>query len=228
MCNGSDAKSLIPVTVHSFRSTDWTRVVHFSHASFTDRPHEMEMCEIQQDWRNVTWSEDGAPGSTHTGPVMSDSNSRKVLVRRPSRITTDGRGRSVWADPVESAELELVSTQMLKVMLTSRDDTDRNAIREAANTETDGVLARDPRSGGFEIIDDDELQAILDVNQGLPKLSKPADATLEPLRDYPADDELSLVSTQALRKVLRRDEDESANDGELPDEPAGFNPYDNS
>ena len=159
---------------------------------------------------------------------MSDSESRKVLVRRPSRITTDGRGRSVWADPVESAELELVSTQMLKVMLTSRDDTDREAIREAANTETEGVLARNPDNGGFEIIDDDELQAILDVNQGLPKISKPSDATVEPLRDYADDEGLSLVSTQALRKVLKHDDDVSANDPELPDEPSGFNPYDSA
>ena len=178
--------------------------------------------------RNVTQSDDRVRRPAQTSGVMSDKkqDSRKVLVKRPSRITTDGRGRSVWADPVESAELELVSTQMLKVMLTSRDDSDREAIRVAANTETEGILARNPESGSFEIIDDDELQAILDVNQGLPKISKSTDATVEPLRDYADHEELSLVSTQALRKVLHRDEEESANDPELPDEPAGFNPYD--
>ena len=117
---------------------------------------------------------------------------------------------------------------MLKVMLTSRDESDRKAIREAANTETDGVLVRDPQSGSFDIIDDDELQAILDVNQGLPKISKPADATLEPLRDYADDTELSLVSTQALRKVLNGDDEDSANDDVVPEEAAGFNPYDRS
>ena len=158
--------------------------------------------------------------------VMSDHESSKVLVRRPSRISTDGRGRSVWADPVESAELELVSTQMLKVMLTSRDDSDREAIREVASTETEGVLVRDPSSGGFEIIDDDELQAILDVNQGLPKISTPTDATLEPLRDYADDAELSLVSTHALRKVLDSEGDDSANDDHVSEVAAGFNPYD--
>jgi hypothetical protein len=115
---------------------------------------------------------------------------------------------------------------MLKVMLTSRDDSDREAIREAASTETEGVLARDPTSGGFEIIDDDELQAILDVNQGLPKISRPTDATLEPLRDYADDAELSLVSTHALRKVLDSDGDDSANDDLVSDAAAGFNPYD--
>jgi hypothetical protein len=128
---------------------------------------------------------------------------------------------------VDSAELELVSTQMLKVMLTSRDDSDRRAIREAASTETEGVLVRNPASGRFEIIDDDELQAILDVNQGLPEISKPADATLEPLRDYADDGDLALVSTRALRKVLDGGAEESANDAELAEAPSGFNPYDN-
>lgn len=160
--------------------------------------------------------------------VMSDHESKKVLVKRPARITTDGHGRSVWADPVESAELELVSTQMLKVMLSTRDDTDRKAIEAAARSSADGVLARHPESGRFEIIEDDELQAILDVNQGLPRISRPADATLEPLKDYADDDQLSLVSTQALRKVLDDDSADSANDAGTADEPAGFNPYDNS
>ena len=155
---------------------------------------------------------------------MSDESSGKVLVRRPARITTDGHGRSVWADPVESAELELVSTQMLKVMLTSRDQGERRAIEDAARTTTEGVLARHPASGRFEIIDDDELQAILDENQGLPKITRPADATIEPLRDYVDDSALALVSTQALRKVL----DDAPEAPQAVREAVGFNPYDNT
>lgn len=155
---------------------------------------------------------------------MSETTSKKVLVRRPRKIAADGHGRSVWVDPVESAELELVSTQMLKVMLSSRDDAERKAIEQAADTAVNGVLARDPANGQFEIIDDDELQAILSENQGLPEMSRPADATLEPIRDYVDEEHLSLVSTQALRKVLSDDDTEqpepAAND------PAGFNPYD--
>jgi hypothetical protein len=154
---------------------------------------------------------------------MADQTSRKVLVKRPTRIRADGSGRSVWADPVESAELELVSTQMLKQILTSRDDTERKAIENIANISANGVLARHPTTGGFEIIADDELQAILDDNQGLPKISRPADATLEPLRDYVDDEQLSLVSTQALRKVLN---DDDVAEEELPANDGGFNPYD--
>lgn len=155
---------------------------------------------------------------------MSEDTPKKVLVRRPPRIAADGHGRSVWVDPVASAELELVSTQMLKVMLSSRDDAERKAIEEAADTAIDGVLARDPANGQFEIIEDDDLQAILDENQGLPKLSRPADATIEPIRDYVDNESLSLVSTQALRKVLN---DDDGQDAETPlIEPTGFNPYD--
>ncbi|MDH4073957.1 MAG: hypothetical protein OEV41_12720 [Gammaproteobacteria bacterium] len=149
---------------------------------------------------------------------MSVTTSRKVLVRRPSRATAGDRGRAAWTDPAESAELELVSTQMLKVILSSRDNTERKAIARAARTSTDGVLARHPASGRFEIIEDDELKAILDENRGLPKISRPDDATLVPLRDYADDSELSLVSTHALRRAL--DDDEGVA------EPEEFNPYD--
>lgn len=157
---------------------------------------------------------------------MSDDAPKKVLVKRPRKVTTDGNGRSVWVDPIESAELELVSTQMLKQMLSSRDESDRQAIEEAADCAADGVLARDPSNGQFEIIKEEDLQAILDDNQGLPKLTRPADATLEPLRDYADDNQLSLVSTQALRKVLGDDSKEEEKPAMA--EPVGFNPYDSN
>lgn len=160
---------------------------------------------------------------------MTDAESKRVLVRRPSRIKTDGQGRSVWADPVESAELELVSTQMFKAMLTSRDQSEMNAIERVANSSEDGVLARNPESSSFEIISDDELHEILAANDNLPPVKKPADAILEPLKDYPDDDQLSLVSTQALRRVLNRDQSDAASEPELLDEDGGgFNPYDHS
>ena len=37
-----------------------------------------------------------------------------VRIRRPAKVTTDDRGRTVWADTVETAELELVSTAELQ------------------------------------------------------------------------------------------------------------------
>lgn len=154
---------------------------------------------------------------------MTESSPNTVVLRRPSRIVADEQGRSVWADPVETAELELVSTQMLQAILASRDRGDRKAIEKVANSATEGILARDTQNGEFQIIADDDLQAILDENQGLPELRRPSDVTLEPLRDF-ADDHLSLVSTQALRKVLRKDP-VAGNDATTAGSVGGFDPY---
>lgn len=99
---------------------------------------------------------------------MSDDKSVRILVRRPSKIKADGQVRSVPADSTENAVLELVSTQILKQILSSNDAKNRKAIEEAAKTTVEGVLARDPATGYFEIIEDDELQAIVDSGQDLP------------------------------------------------------------
>ena len=154
---------------------------------------------------------------------MTGDTSNKVLVRRPSKIKTDSRGRSVWADPVESAKLELVSTQTLKQILSSSDAKNRKAIEDAANTATDGVLARDPVTGYFEIIDDADLQVILDTNSDLPKLTRPVDVTLEPLHDYADDESMSLVTTMALRKVLAKGDDDRLVETEV--DSSGMDPY---
>jgi hypothetical protein len=125
-----------------------------------------------------------------------------IKIRRPPKIRTDGQGRSVWADPIEAAdELELVSTQALRVILESNDVKARKAIETAASGVNEGVLARDPAAGTFEIIDDAELQDILDNTKDLPPIKRPADVTLVPLQQD-SGEELSLVSTQALRKLL--------------------------
>lgn len=157
---------------------------------------------------------------------MSDESSNKFLVKRPTKIKTDSRGRSAWADPVESANLELVSTQTLKQILSSSDAGDRKAIEDAASTATDGVLARDPATGFFEIIDDAELEAILDANADMPKLSRPVDVTLEPLHDFVDEERLSLVSTMALRKVLAKEDDDGSPDTEI--DLSGMDPYNSS
>jgi hypothetical protein len=137
--------------------------------------------------------------------TMSDKSTHGIMVPRPVKIRPGGQGRSIRIDPDDSAELELVSTQMLKQILSARDTSEREAVKHAANTAIDGVLARDPGNGQFEIIDDDDLRVILDTSEGLPRLNRPPDATLMPLRDYIDDSQLSLVSTRALRQVLGED-----------------------
>lgn len=157
---------------------------------------------------------------------MKSDQSLKVLVRRPSRATAIGQTVVEEIQVGDSAELELISTQMLKQILSSSDKKNAKAIEDAADTDVEGVLARDTATGYFEIIDDDELQAILDVNDDLPTLSRPSDPTLEPLHDYVESENLSLVSTQALRHVFGDEEKAEELEQEVEANIRGFNPYD--
>lgn len=150
---------------------------------------------------------------------MSEDKSARVVVRRPSKMDPDGHGRSG-----DGTEVELVSTQILKQILSSNDRENRKAVENAARTCSEGVLARDPVTGYFEIIPDDELQEILDSGQDLPKLSRPSDVTSAPLHDYADSEHLSMVSAEALRRVF--DDDDQVGASEATEIEAGeFNPY---
>jgi hypothetical protein len=155
---------------------------------------------------------------------MSD-HEPTIKIPRPPRISTDSQGRSVWADPVDSIdELELVSTQALKIILDSNDEKARKNLARAAKA-GNGVLARDPSSGSFEIIEDDELQKILDSTSDLPPITRPADVTLVPVKED-GGNELSLVSTQALRKLLGTEPPKSEVGKKTKrDTGGGFDPY---
>lgn len=160
---------------------------------------------------------------------MDDKLTQTVRIMRPSRVTTDDRGRTVWEGPVEETELELVSTQMLQSLLDSGDKQRRRQLEDAAKSK-DGVLARNLTSGSFEIIDDDDLKAALASADATPGKVRAADVTLEPVAKKPGDtdEELSLVSTMALRKILGHEVPE-ATDDDPGDGPAfrggGFDPY---
>ncbi len=142
---------------------------------------------------------------------MKKSLTQTVRILRPARVQPDDRGRSVWAGPVEEAELELVSTTMLRAMLDSGDAERRRQLQEAAAGK-DGVLAKNLTSGTFEIIDDDDLKAALDHSDATPGRARAADVSLQPLRKRAdtRNEELSLVSTQALRKMLGQPEKKGA------------------
>lgn len=154
---------------------------------------------------------------------MSDDFKQTVRIVRKPKIATDERGHSVWAKPVETVELDLVSTTMLKKLLDSDDDATRQRIEEAAMGK-DGVLAHDAAKDQFEIIDDDDLQAALDSAASAPEQIRPADVVLEPISEAVDDnaEELSLVSTQMLRRILAGDETD-ADTGD--DAGGGFDPY---
>lgn len=148
-----------------------------------------------------------------------------VRVRVPGQ-TTENSSNNQRNDTIE---LELVSTQALNVMLESQDEIERQAIEDIAEMNEPGVLARNTQSGSYQIIDDDDLQAILDDNSDLPKVRQPSDITLEPAHPTSAESagELSLVSTQALRKVLGKSEVENV-DGTPQQILENFDPYNSS
>jgi hypothetical protein len=155
---------------------------------------------------------------------MSDELKQTVRIMRRAKVTTDDRGRTVWAGPVEPTELELVSTTMLERVLSSSDENRKQKIKDAAAGK-EGLLAHDRETDNFEIIDDSGLLALLQQEGG--DTSKPADVVYE-LLDDPAEpgEELSLVSTQVLRRMLKIDDTPVEIDGETDDR--GFNPYDNA
>lgn len=160
---------------------------------------------------------------------MSDKFKQTIRIVRRSKVSVDDRGRNVWGDPIEEAELELVSTAKLRRVLDSADEAKRKQIREAAAGK-DGVLAHDPEKDRFEIIDDADLEAALQVANKEADTPRAADAQLVPLSSQAdtADEELSLVSTQALRRILDPDNEATeateVND-ESPPPDTGFDPY---
>lgn len=157
---------------------------------------------------------------------MSDELKQTVRIVRGSKVGVDERGRSVWVGPVEEAELELVSTAMLKRVLESDDEATKRQIRDTP-IDKDGVLAHDPEKDLFQIIDDADLKEILASEPKGMEAIKAADVTIEPLasRADTQDEELSLVSTQALRRMLSTDDESSdVADDSNPDD-TGFDPY---
>ncbi len=157
---------------------------------------------------------------------MNDELKRTMRILRSPKVTTDDRGRTVWVDPVETAKLELVSTQMLTQIIESGDVDTNDQLREVAEGK-DGLLARDMDSGGFEVISDEELQHILDGTDMEPEAENAAGLVEEATADTVTDeDELELVSTQMLRIVLGPEDEKKTGGAGSSD--SGFDPYDNA
>lgn len=154
---------------------------------------------------------------------MSDDFKETVRIVRKDKVMTDDRGRTVWNVPVEEVELELVSTETLKTLIDSGDTDNRKSLEDAARSK-DGVLARSPTSGTFEIIDDDDLQAALDGAGNVSGNVDAAEFRDESLLDRAdtEDEELSLVSTQMLKVMLEIEDDVEPEE----EDDKGFNPYD--
>ncbi len=157
---------------------------------------------------------------------MSEELKQTVHLIRRGKVTTDDRGRTVWEGPVEEAEFELISTQMMERLINSGDEERRRRLEKVAN-EGDGVLARNTANNEFEVIADDDLEKALasaDAESGPARADHSAETVATSTGDT---DQLSLVSTQMLRVMLGGDEEEaSGDDADAAFKPeSGFDPY---
>lgn len=152
---------------------------------------------------------------------MGDELKKTIKIKRGEKLGADSRGRNVWTKPIKEVELELVSTVMLQRIIDSGDENQQDRIRELAQGE-DGVLARSTDTNELEVIRDAELQAAL---EGAATSDQPS---LESIDSNNSMEELSLVSTQALRQILKidGDVDDSEPEPDSRDEGGGYNPYD--
>ncbi len=154
--------------------------------------------------------------SSKTKDSSPDIAETTVVIRRPSKIRTDERGRNVLDAPVEDIELELISTGELEVILQEANSDSLDSMAAIAKSEESGVVARCRETGIFTVVTDKELE-ILRQNEA---------ADLAGSSDEASSSSLSLVSTQMLQVMLKVDDA----DDDLPDEEAskGFDPYDHS
>ena len=158
---------------------------------------------------------------------MSDDLDKTIKLQRNSKVGTDSRGHSVWTKPIEPTELELVSTTRLERILESGDESQKERIRDVASGK-DGVLAHDSSNNEFEIVARDDVEAALAAADSDEEGGQLTEFTLELAGKPGGPEELSLVTTQVLRKRLAGDEDASSSDSNAPEDQGGYNPYDHS
>jgi hypothetical protein len=110
-------------------------------------------------------------------------------------------------------------------ILKSTDEAAKESISAAANSGDEGVLARDTATGQFEIVADTDLQAIIGRDLKPAEHEKVADVIYEPAFDNETSiEELSLVSTLALKKILKKEDLDEPVAQEM--DHSGFDPYD--
>jgi hypothetical protein len=139
---------------------------------------------------------------------MANDPTRTVRIKRDSGVAEDPRGRNVWVGRVEQvAELELISTTALEKILGSGDGKSQVEIRKLAESGKEGLLARDAATGHYEIVGQDELKSIAETGQVPDRPHAKGVNLAEPLSEDAVHkaEELSLVSTMMLRKVVGAD-----------------------
>jgi hypothetical protein len=163
---------------------------------------------------------------------MDKDPAKTVRIRKVDKVAPDTRGRSVWLGKVEPVELELVSTMALQTILKTEGGKTRVEIQKLAAGRKDGVLARETATGHFRILSEADLKKAVTAPPG-EDLKRSGIVTAPPLTETTRKkaEELSLVSTQILRKVVKPDGStgiEKPKTAGRKDKFGGFNPYDNN
>jgi hypothetical protein len=163
---------------------------------------------------------------------MAKDPTKTVQIRKIDKVAPDHRGRSVWLGKVEPVELELVSTMALQTILKTEGGKTRVEIQKLAAGRKNGVLARDTATGHFRILSEADLKKAATEPPGEgPKRSGVVTAAPMTETTRKKAEELSLVSTQILRKVVKPDGSagiEKPKAAGRKDKFGGFNPYDNN
>ena len=157
---------------------------------------------------------------------MGDDRDTTIKIRRDAKVGTDSRGRTVWTAPVDTVELELVSTQMLEQLLSQDDESQTAQLKALADVDS-GYLARDTHSNEFGIVSDEELAAALGPATAAPEADRrPAATRHEAAVSVEPEEPEALVSTQVLRKMFVLEEEDQNADPEEGPGTGGFDPYD--
>ncbi|HEU4517376.1 MAG TPA: hypothetical protein VFR77_08735 [Steroidobacteraceae bacterium] len=167
---------------------------------------------------------------------MSKDHTKTVQIRKVDKIAPDHRGRSVWLGKIEPVELELVSTMALQKILKTEGGETRAEIEKLAAGRKNGVLARDAATGHFRILSEADLRKAATSPPAPAEGPKRGNVTTgAPLSETAIRkaDELSLASTQFLRKAVKADgrsevEATTPKASAKKDKFGGFNPYDNN
>ena len=154
---------------------------------------------------------------------MTDDLKKTIRLQVPTKRSNGGSAAT------EEAELELISTQELHVLLEG--DNDRRKDLEAVAESRDGVLARNIEDDQFHIVDQDEVAEALSRAEDARPLGITGTALAD--TDENGDKSLTLVSTMMLKSMLVPGEEESKPQAELSPldneiaefKNGGFNPY---
>ena len=165
--------------------------------------------------------------------MTSKDPTKTARIRKIDKVAPDHRGRSVWLGKIEPVELELVSTTALEKILKTEGGDTRSEIQKLAAGRKNGLLARDTATGHFRILSETELRKAARAPPPGDGPKRSGVVTASPLTETVSRkaDELSLVSTQILRKVVKPGGDAEtgkAKQAARKDKSGGFNPYDNN